>query len=193
MHRTLTSRVERAPIRPGPLLLVVALLNTVVGLMVLAWPEITLTVLVFLFGIYLLLGGALRIFMALVTNETGARWLPILSGVVAIVFGLLTMREPFRTVEVIVTFVGIYWVVHGVFSLIAAADSETVGRSQRVADGLVAIIGGAILLAWPDPTVRVVALVVGVFLLGSAAALVALALTQRSAEQGGGQPPLAAA
>ena len=190
---TLTSRFERAPIRPGPLLLVVALLNTVVGLMVLAWPEITLTVLVFLFGIYLLLGGALRIFMALVTNETGARWLPILSGVVAIVFGLLTMREPFRTVEVIVTFVGIYWVVHGVFSLIAAADSETVGRSQRVADGLVAIIGGAILLAWPDPTVRVVALVVGVFLLGSAAALVALALTQRSAEQGGGQPPLAAA
>ena len=98
------------------LLLLHGLLGVVVGVATLVWPGITAVVLLYLIAFWALMTGVFEIAAAIrlrkvITNE----WWLGLSGVLAIVFGVLLTLAPGPGALAMVIWIGAYAFVYGVF------------------------------------------------------------------------------
>lgn len=175
----MTDPTTDAPVKPGPLFMIMGVVNVILGFVVLFWPDATLRVVVILVGLQLIFVGAIRIFVALAFPEGSPRFLAFLVGLLGIVAGLLVMRDPLQTVALVVTLLGIFWVfagLAGVISSFMAAPGEKMGM---LISAVVTLALGALLLGWPEPTLRVVAVVVALFLIVQGVAEVAVGVAAR--------------
>lgn len=96
-----------------------------------------------------------------------APWLGVPVGVLAALVGVVLLLDPFRSLAVLVVGVVVALVLLGLGDLAAAWRSG--GRWWRWVTGAVWLAAAAAVLAWPGPTVRVLA-----FAAGAAAVLVGL-------------------
>lgn len=88
------------------------------GLIVLAWPDITLKVIAVLAGFALLVTGAIGIVLALQRRAAGSDWPVQLGlGAVALVIGALVLAWPSATLMVLGFILGIKAVVTGLISI----------------------------------------------------------------------------
>lgn len=170
---------------PWPAIITLGIVSLVIGLLVIIWPNASITVVVVLLGIQLVIFGTIRLVTALLDKHIEhARWLVGLTGVIGLVAGMLIMRSPLRSVEIIVTVLGIVWVVVGVIALVTAFVDRSAGpQASHVFEALLSVGAGALLLAWPGPTVRVVAAILGMFLILTGVVQVILGLAVRKDEQ----------
>jgi uncharacterized membrane protein HdeD (DUF308 family) len=100
-------------------------------------------------------------------------WLVLLRGILVFVLGLLFLTEPGMTLAVLVVFLGAYWFVHGIFSIIGIF----VGASGRhwgwlLLDGIIGILAGIFVMNHPlfsailIPTTLVVVLAIQGIIMG---------------------------
>lgn len=96
----------------------------------------------------------------LVGSEVGHLWwVPLATGVLSIGFGLAVMATDW-TVRALVVAAGLLLVVRGVGLAFNPSYAED-GASEQVVAGVVGIIAGVVLIAWPEPTLLVLAVVLG--------------------------------
>jgi len=172
---------ETVRFRLWPLMLILGLVNVVIGIAVIVWPDITLAVLAFLLGLQVLVFGIIRLIIAFsAESKTEGRGLLFTGALFGIVVGLLIVREPLRAVEIMVTLLGVYWVMIGIIGFVFAVFDSGGSRGRQVIEALVAFTGGVVLLAWPDPTLTVLVWVAGLSLLAWGLVLAAMALAVRS-------------
>lgn len=77
-------------------------------------------------------------------------WVYLLQGVATLILGGLLLFKPGLTLAVIVVFLGVYWLVSGVFSLFGAFTSRGDGqRGWMLSSGLLGIIAGLIVIGNP--------------------------------------------
>lgn len=144
------------------------ILTLAAGLAVLVWPSQTLLVLAVLFGIQLIISGIFRFVAALASDDltSGTRVLLAILGVLSIIIGLWAVRHVVLTLLALVVFLGIYWIISGVIDIFTAlAHRGTPDRGWTVFTGVLSVIAGLIVLAWPGPTLLVLAIVLGIWLL----------------------------
>jgi len=95
-------------------------------------------------------------------------------GVVALVFGIVVLANIWASVHLVAIFAGLFLLFAGVLQLV----SRSTGRSPagRIFAGLLAIVAGIVLIAWPGASVKTVAVAVGISFLiwGVAVAIAAL-------------------
>lgn len=138
------------------------------GLAVLVWPSQTLLVLAVLFGIQLIVSGIFRFVAALATEDLtgGTRVLLAILGVLSIIIGLWAVRHVVITLLALAVFLGIYWIVSGTIDMFTALSHHGMpDRSWTVFSGVLSVIAGIIVLIWPGPTLLVLAIVLGIWLL----------------------------
>ena len=166
---------------PGPLrALVIAhgAFNVVFGLLLIAIPGRTLTLIAILAGISLCLFGVVDIARAFLHGLTGSqRATAIGMGVLALAAGLVVIARPDSSLKVIVVAAGVYLVLWGVARIVLG--ERDVPRSTSAVHGALALVAGAVLLAWPDVTVGAMATIYGIFLLTLGAAEILFGLTRR--------------
>ena len=144
------------------------LLTLIAGLAVLIWPRETLLVLAVLFGIQLIISGIFRFVGALATDDLtgGTRVLLALLGVLSIIVGLWAVRHVVLTLLALTVFLGIYWVINGVIEIFTALSHRDMPqRGWTVTMGVLSIIAGIIVLAFPGLTLLGLAVILGVWLL----------------------------
>lgn len=76
-------------------------------------------------------------------------WAFVLQGVVAIIIGWLLLMQPARTTLVLVTFLGLYWLISGVAEIVFSLMDVTHKGSRwglRLVGGLIGIIAGLFVL-----------------------------------------------
>jgi uncharacterized membrane protein HdeD (DUF308 family) len=125
----------------------------VFGILAFIWPETTLTVLVFLFGAYVLVDGV-ALLIALVRGDATARrhaWAVAIMGVLGIVVGVVTFVWPDVTALSLLYLVAFWAIATGTFQLIAAVAlrRELDGEFWMALGGLASIVFGALLIAFP--------------------------------------------
>ena len=81
-------------------------------------------------------------------GDTGSRVLHAIIGVLSIIVGFALLRTPFQSVEVFIFVLGIFWLVQGVMTFVAAF-SQKQGRNLRIFMGLLGILAGIIILTYP--------------------------------------------
>src|SRR5690606_6105207 len=79
-------------------------------------------------------------------------WLPLVRGIVAILFGILALIWPAITLLVLVTFFGAWVLVDGIFSIFSAFRHGARSRVWAVVVGVIGILAGFAALTWPGIT-----------------------------------------
>ena len=172
------------PARSWGWVLVAGLISVALGVIVMAWPDRTLLVLVVLAGIQLLIVGIFRMLFALGERSGEGTWVLFLIGVLGVIAGTFVMRQPSRTIQIFVVVVGLYWLLSGLIDVYQGIrDRDPTYAFVGIAGGVVTAIGGVVLLLWPDVTLLVLAVIVGLTLIASGVVQVALALRLRTAQQ----------
>ena len=151
--------------REWPAILGIGILTVAVGGLVLAWPSQTLTVLSVLLGIQLVVFGLFRLIGAFGDNVASRGFVGFI-GILGLVAGVVVLRHPFEAVTVLATILGVVWIVTGVIEVFDAIAHKYVdGRGYLALAGLASIAAGVVVVAWPEPTVTVVAWIAGFYLI----------------------------
>ncbi|MEU8764238.1 HdeD family acid-resistance protein [Streptomyces sp. NPDC048659] len=177
---------------PGPLgllaglawqaTLVAGLLSLALGVMVLAWPKATLTVVGVLFGIYLLVSGVLQLVAAFGTHaRTSLRVMAFISGTLGILLGLFCFKGATQSLLLLALWIGIGWLFRGIMQTVAAAsDPMMPARGWQIALGVISALAGVVLIVSPLESVAVLTVLGGVWLLVVGVAEIVTAFMVRS-------------
>lgn len=162
--------------------LVAGIASILFGIALIAWPGQTLTVLAVLLGVWLLVVGVVRFLQAIFDGGEEHRVLLAVVGILGVIFGLLVMRDPLRTIWVVAVIVGFFWLISGFVDVFRVATKRlTENRGLNLTLAIVAIVAGAVVLLWPAITVLVLAIVSGIYLIASGIGQVILAFRLRRA------------
>jgi uncharacterized membrane protein HdeD (DUF308 family) len=165
---TALDEIDLAVAKSWPVVMFVGLVTIVIGIMVVAWPDETLKVLSVLFGIQLLVFGLFRLISAFSSDSSDslAPGLVGFIGVIGMMAGVVVLRNPFETVAVLATVLGIVWIVGGSIDLIASiADRRLDNRGMTAFSAVVTVVAGIVVVSWPAPTLAVIAWIAGIYLI----------------------------
>jgi len=171
--------------------LLAALGMIAVGIMLIAWPAATLTIVAILLGAALIVSGLLRLFDGFTAGEEsgGMRAAYIVIGLIAILAGLYCLRHHTVTIFLLALIVGAYWIIHGVVDLAVAATAGPMpGRGLRTVAGLFSLAAGLVVLFWPGISLILLLLVLGAWLLLYGVVLAGLAFGLRKTAKATGRP-----
>jgi uncharacterized membrane protein HdeD (DUF308 family) len=130
------------------------------GVIVLAQPDVSLSTLAVIVGIFLLVDGIFAI-VASFSRSTESRGPLALLGVLSLIVGIVLVRHPFGGVVTLALFIGIWLVCVGVVRLIEALAIRE-GRGWNLLVALVEIAAGVVIVSSPDIGVKTLALLIGI-------------------------------
>jgi len=145
------------------------------GILILAWPGLTVTALVLLFGVFVLVDGFAHLVAAFQVRE-GRGW-QIFEGMAGVAAGIITLVWPDVTTLALLYIIGAWAVIMGLLRIVAGVQLRKeitgewlliVGGALQVAFGIilfVAPVSGALAITW---LIGLFALFVGLLLLGVA-------------------------
>jgi uncharacterized membrane protein HdeD (DUF308 family) len=175
------------------LVLTYGLLTFGMGLVLVFWPEQTLKVLAVLIGIQFILTGLLRLVLAVASKQAdgGTRAVAGMFGALALILGLLCLRDPLQTVLVISMIFGVWWLAAGLIDIVGAFRSgESHRRGWDAALGVISVAAGGFLLVAPEVSVTVLVVVAAVWLFSYGSIAIVAALVLRSEEKHTTEAPL---
>jgi len=124
--------------------------SVLLGVFVLVWPEATLRVMAALAGIWLVVGGLVRIFGAFVTGRgVGRQVLSGIVGVIVVLIGVACLRNLVTTVALLAAVVAVSWLLSGIAEAVMAAEAPHGSKGLLLAAGLLSIGIGFVFLFVP--------------------------------------------
>ena len=122
------------------------------GVIALAWPGLTLEILVLFFGAYVLVDGIFAMIAAF-TNRSGHDkwWVLLLEGLVGIAAGVITFFRPLLATLVLVYVISFWAIVTGILEIAAAVQlrKEIRGEWMLALSGIVSLFLGVSLFLFP--------------------------------------------
>jgi uncharacterized membrane protein HdeD (DUF308 family) len=136
------------------------------GLIALFWPGISLSILLLVFGGYLLADGIINV-VSSISHVKHDRdwWVHLLRGVFSIVLGAVTLFAPFVTAVVLIWYVATWLIVIGLFEIIAAIRLRTKvkGEGWYIFSGILSILIGALFLINPVSSALSLVWILGIY------------------------------
>lgn len=175
--------VEPAPPSPVPwgAYLGIGIAWFVIGLSILSWNPVTLSLIAFLVGFVLIFAGLLELVMAF-TNP-GWRWLHAAVGVVFVALGIAAFTDPFQTFAGLALLFGWYLVLKGMVVMIVALAIRGPGTlwGLGLAVGVANLLIGLWAIGYPSRSAWLLVLWIGIGALMHGIADIAEAFAVRAA------------
>lgn len=105
----------------------------------------------------------------------GAWGLVLAVGIVAVVFGILVLANIWGSVHLVAIFAGLFLLFAGILQFFIGGG----GKTGRIIAGVIAIVAGIALIAWPEASVKTVAVIIGLAFLVSGISLAVAAIAAR--------------
>ena len=159
-----------------------------IGLAAVAWPGLTLAVLIILYGAFAVVDGAFAIVAALRSNGGTRRWLLLAEGVLGLLAGLVALFWPGLT-AVVVLYVFSFWAILGGLMRILGAillRREIDNEWTMALGGVLWILLGIVLAVLPGVGLLALAWFIGVLTLAMGVTLIVQAFRVRGHGTGGG-------
>jgi uncharacterized membrane protein HdeD (DUF308 family) len=159
----------------------------VFGLAAFFWPGFTLLSLVGLFAAFAILGGASWIIGAIRQRRTDYYWwLVLLTGIVSVAAGIMTLVHPELTAVVLVLIIGANAIVTGVLELALAVRLRREISSEWLLglSGFLAIAFGSMVFLYPTAGVLAIVWLFSFYATVTGALLLALGLRVRALTRG---------
>ena len=98
------------------------------GVALIVWPDKGLTVVGVFVGVFVVSYGLLHIVGALANRQVPYWWLMLVLGLIEVPIGIWALRRPGLTIAVIVTLVGAWAVVYGIWQCVMAFEVRNLAR-----------------------------------------------------------------
>jgi uncharacterized membrane protein HdeD (DUF308 family) len=148
--------------------LALGVLTLIVGAAVLVWPGQSIVAAGILFVVYLLASGVAQVIGAFTVNSPAAsRVLLFISGALSIALGVFAFRDydDGAAVWLLALWIGVGFVFQGVSeTALAISFKELPERGWYIFLGVLTVIAGVVMLAWPISSIVVLSIVAGVWL-----------------------------
>jgi uncharacterized membrane protein HdeD (DUF308 family) len=148
------------------------------GILAIAFPTISLLMLIMLWGAYALVDGVFSLVMAVRRGRSGGNWGWLLfEGLVGIGAGIVAFAWPGMTAMILLMVIAVWAILTGIAEIAAAIRlrKEIQGEWLLATSGVLSIVFGGLLLAYPGAgalamlwLISAYAIVFGVILLGLA-------------------------
>jgi len=142
-------------------------LSLILGIVVLAWPGISVTVAAVAFGVYLVMTGIAQVVFAFSLHvSAGSRILLFVSGAASLILAVLAFRHFGQgyAVLLLAIWIGIGFIFRGVATSVSAISDPTLpGRGWSIFVGVISLIAGIVVMAWPFQSIITLAIVVGIW------------------------------
>ena len=158
-----------------------------IGLVALAWPGLTLAVLIILYGAFAVVDGGFAIVAGLRGTGGTRRWLLLAEGVLGLLAGLVALFWPGLT-AVVVLYVFSFWAIFGGLLRILGAillRREINNVWTMALGGALWVLLGIVLAVLPGAGLLAVAWVIGVLTLAMGVTLIIQAFRARGQSTGG--------
>ena len=138
----------------------------IIGLMILAWPAISVVAFLRLIGLVAIIGGIMVIIQAM---RTKGGWPLILEGIMSIIIGILVISMPGMSALVITLLIGFWILFIGIFQIINVIQFYRIlphtGKWLIILNGIVSILFGIIVVSRPLLGVLLIVSYVGIYAL----------------------------
>ena len=147
--------------------LVSGILSLILGILVLAWPGISILVAAIWFGVYLLITGIAEVVFAFSLHVTaGSRILLFISGAASLILAVLAFRhfgtDPRTAILLLAIWIGVGFIFRGVATTVSAISDPTLpGRGWSIFVGVISLLAGIVVIASPFDSIITLAIVVG--------------------------------
>lgn len=174
-------------------LVALGVLSIVLGVLVLVWPGVTLLVVAIVFGLQLIVAGALRISTSrMLPSDPG--WLRPVSlalGALSIVAGVICLFRPGTSLLVVAIVIAAGWLSEGVAALAQGLRSgrSASARTFLIASGVVSVLGGLVVAIFPGSSLVLLARLAGIMLVLIGVAELVTAFMARRARTPGHSTP----
>src|SRR6202012_159190 len=149
--------------------LVSGILSLILGILVLAWPGISILVAAVWFGVYLLLIGIAQVVFAFSLHVTaGSRILLFISGAASLILAVLAFRHFGQgyAILLLAIWIGVAFIFRGVATSISAISEPRVpGRGWQIFGGVISLIAGVVMIGSRFESLAILILVVGIWLI----------------------------
>jgi uncharacterized membrane protein HdeD (DUF308 family) len=146
------------------LAVVMGVASIVLGLLAMFYPGATIVTVAIFFAAWLFVSGIFEVVTSFTRDgDTGSRVLHAIIGVLSVIVGFALLRTPFQSVEVFIFVLGIFWLVQGIMTFVAAFSVKQ-GRNWRIFSGLLGVAAGIIILVYPISSALTLAFIGGIWL-----------------------------
>jgi uncharacterized membrane protein HdeD (DUF308 family) len=151
------------------------------GVIAIIAPAVAGTAVVVVLGILLLIVGGLQIAQGLRAESWVSKSLPLILGILTLLCGIGILAQPFIGLRILTLLLAICFIVEGIWKVIASFSYRPAsGWLMILASGVVTLVlGGLIWNQWPASQLWAIGVLVGVDLLVTGIAFLALATTVR--------------
>jgi uncharacterized membrane protein HdeD (DUF308 family) len=143
------------------------ILSLILGIVVLSWPGISVLVAAVVFGVYLVMAGIAQVIFAFsLPVSAGTRILLFISGAASLILAVLAFRHfgEGYAVLLLAIWIGIGFIFRGVATTVSAISDPTLpGRGWSILVGVMSLIAGLVVMAWPFQSIITLAIVVGIW------------------------------
>ncbi|MDT1060557.1 HdeD family acid-resistance protein [Paracoccus sp. CPCC 101403] len=157
------------------------------GIIALAWPGLTVYVLLLTFGAYAVFDGILALVTGYQRRKTDERWWAWgLEGLLSIAIGLMALFWTEATALAFIIWMAIWGVIAGVFRIVAAIRlrHEIDGEWALVLSGVLLVMWGLLMAMLPAAGLLSIAWLLGIFAVLIGITLIALSLRLRKLNAG---------
>ena len=152
------------------------------GVLAFAWPGVTLSALVLLFGAYAIVDGVAAVIVGIKDyGEKERWWATLLGGLVSLAAGIVTFMMPGLTALTLLTLIAIWAVMRGIFEIVAAIRlrKEIKGEWLMALAGALSIAFGLYMIAFPGAGAIAVVWWIGAYAVAVGLVLVMLGFRAR--------------
>jgi len=151
------------------------------GLWAIAYSVLATLTTVLLIGILLVVGGAIHVIGAVLGRGWQGFFIHALMGVLYVLVGMLMVEHPVRAAAVLTLVLAVAYTVGGAARLLYAATHSFKGRGWVLLNGAITLLlGVSIWQGWPEASLWVIGLFVGIELVFSGWSLVVLGLAVKA-------------
>ena len=160
--------------------LVFGIVSMILGVIALVDSILITIVSMIFFGWILLIAGIVEAVHAFGHRHGGHLLLHSLNAVLSFVVGLMLLRHPVAGALVMTLLLAVYFIVAGIFRIVAAASHRLPHRGWALANGIITLIFGILVWAqWPVSGLWIIGLFIGIDLVITGWTQVMLAVTAR--------------
>ena len=161
--------------------LILGILTILLGTFLIIVPWIGTIAAVWVLGALLIVGGVTQFVGAFWARQWSGFFLSLLAGVLYLVVGFLVFFYTEESVAGLTLLLAAFLIVGGIFRIIAALTMKLAGWGWVLAGGILALLLGILIWAeWPEASLWVIGLFVGIEMLFTGWSWVVIALTVRN-------------
>ena len=159
-----------------PWVLGLGVVGVVFGVVVLSDAFGGVKALAWLTGLFLLFMGVVQL---LTLRRGESRGIQAIGALVAIVGGIILLFWPGETLKVVAWIAGLTFLLWGILRTFTAFREIGDNRTRELGVGILLIILGILVMAWPGATITLIGVLIGLIAIGWGIAMIVAALNMR--------------